>query len=352
MTPPHATFPDFPDNLTLDVEGHRLVTPCLEVTIYFQRAPVAHLKDMADKAVAALDGDLTHFVTGSMKRFAKRGKKSEDVLATMFDRPRVGAQYWMLMRGTDTGVSAAELDIVFQPLEPLPTSGPDLEARLELHRERYEDGNWIFYDSVDMIRVTFPLDHPLAAPEALRDWVLSLTCVREASFVSGHAGFGLNIDEEVGSRDLRRMMDAHRAAAFARHPGLDYHSYGDVGRHLVKYWPGHAAFLPRIKRVQWLTLVNDLMLDELCGGREAIETALAAAPDAIPHALAGGGLLIQAGERPGTGDVTRGDRLPAYRTVAQLLAPARLPAVKSRNRIFDQAAATAWLEALESPIDD
>ncbi len=97
----------------------------------------------------------------------------------------------------------------------------------------------------------------------------------------------------------------------------------------------------------WLTFVQGLMLDELCGGRRAVEARLRAGDGVALHDL-GPGLMIQAGPAPRAGDTARGERLDAMRHVAQVLAPARLPAhagIGSRDRHLRLA--QAWLEALE-----
>ncbi|WP_348645609.1 type VI immunity family protein [Loktanella sp. F6476L] len=131
---------------------------------------------------------------------------------------------------------------------------------------------------------------------------------------------------------------------------LDYENGGWVTAHLLKYWPEHVWFLPRIKRVNWLTFVRNQMLDELCGGTDQVVQALQGDDGIICHDL-GDGKIIQAGAAPAIGDVTTGDILPAYRRVAKALAPARLPKVKSFGTIFGSDVTNGWLNALERDDD-
>ncbi len=340
-----------PEALTVTADdGTTLLAPCMSCTLYFDHADPALLRDMADQAMAALDGQLTHFVTGTMRGFAKRGAKSDAAFAALFERPRVGARQWLEMRGTGDGVSAAELFVHYKPLPPLPTTEAGIAEAVEANYQKYEVQNAIFMPMVSSISVSFPLDHPLAAPEALLAWVQGLACVRQSAFVSGHAGYGIKAHTEVSSRPLRQTMDSGLAAMLARHPGLDYEVFGSVATQLLKYWPDHPWFLPRFKRAQWLTLVRNPMLEELCGGQESVQAALSGADGVIGHDLSDG-MILQAGAAPQIGDVTTGDYIAPYRAVAAALAPARLPKFKSNNRYFNQDVADAWLAAFETDYD-
>ncbi len=338
--------------LQIKAEGTTLLTPCVSCTFYFDHVDPAVLRDLADQAMAALDGHLAHFVTGTMRRFAKRNAKADAVFGALFDRPRVGARNWLQMRaaGHGEGVSSAELAITYKMLPPLPVTPEDTAAAIAANKQKYEVDGAIFMPMLSSISVSFPLDHPLAQPDALIAWVQGLACVNTPGFVSGHAGYALKADTEVGSRELRRAMDSGLAATLARHPGFDYEVYGSVATHLLKYWPGHPWFLPRFKRAQWLTFTRDVMLNELCGGRDTVTATLATDTAIKVHDL-GDGLMIQAGDAPQIGEVTTGDLLPSYRHVAKTLAAARLPKFKSNDRFFNQDAATAWLEAFERDYD-
>lgn len=347
------TAPD-PRSLTLALDGHTLIAPCIEVTLYFADPPAAHPQDFALRSLAALDSDLTHVITGSMKDLSKRGTKADNVLATTFDRPRPGAFTWMLFRGTAKGVSAAEFKMTYRARTAPPTEGPEFDRLLARHKTAFEVEGAILTPALNIFRATFPLDHPLADPNALLAWVADLETVQAATFVHGKVGLSLNVDTEVGSHPLRNAMTPAVMAALARHPGLGEELTGEPAARLMKYWPGHLEFLPRIKRVQWLTLVPDLALDHFCGGRASVQSALATAPGVVCHPLTGGGLMIQAGPAPALGDVTKGDTLPAYRAVGRALAPARMPQRGAQalgfGRHYDDAA-MAYFAALDHADD-
>ena len=334
--------------LALEVEGHALLAPCLEVCLYARHAAPEALRDFATQARAALAPWLTRHMTGQMTRPGPLDAKAEAKFAALFDRPRPGAQYWFLLRGGSAGTSGAELEITFHPAPPPPAETPEAIAE---NRAKYEERGAIFTPHISVLRACFPLDHPLTAdPAALRRWLAGLALPQDAGFLGGYAGYALNYDRAVSPRPWQQAMQGGLGAALARHPGLGYDHTGAVLRKLLKYWPGHAGFLPRIKRAHWLTLVPDLTLRELCGGSETVAAALEAVPGVRMSPL-GTATQIEAGPVPLIGDVTRGERLPGWRAVARALAPARLPEMPGLGATFDDDAAQAWLEALERPDD-
>lgn len=75
----------------------------------------------------------------------------------------------------------------------------------------------------------------------------------------------------------------------------------------------------RIKGVNWLTLIDSSLVEQL-GGRSALRGQLS---DAIDLHDLPAGLMIQAGRVPGLGDVNAGDKLPLYRAVHRALMPVR-----------------------------
>ncbi|MEL7090408.1 MAG: type VI immunity family protein [Pseudomonadota bacterium] len=339
-------------NMALAGEDETLIAPCVQCVIYLQHAPTEHLVDFADKAMAALKSDLGQFVSGRAKRFAAVGPESDDQFDVLFKKLRPGDQRWMLFRGgaPNSGVHPATLEITHMPLPPLPTEPDAIAAKLEQLEGLYGTGAAVFMPHVTTLKASFMLNHPLSDPDALLEWIKDLQCVKETSFVSGHVGYALIPNIETGNRANMKLVQEAMAAALARHPGLDWEDPGSVTAKLVKYWPGHVEFLPRIKRANWLTLVRNLMLEELCAGRATVEAALGKAEEVQLHDL-GDGMIIQAGDAPALGDVTEGNRLPSYRAVARALAGARLPSYKGMGKTFTDDIAQAWLEALETGDD-
>ena len=77
-----------------------------------------------------------------------------------------------------------------------------------------------------------------------------------------------------------------------------------------------------IRDVNWLTAIDDTLLDRL-GGMARAREALGA--EVILHPY-DGGIVFQAGDRPVFGDMTKGDIPPAYRAVNAFLEPLRYDA--------------------------
>ena len=338
-------------SLELTEQGIPLVVPVVEVTLYFDIVQPDVLKGVTETLLSQLDTQLTHFSTATMKGFAPRNAKCADALETFFDRPREGALKRMQLRDVKQGAGSSALDIFFVYHAPIPEEPAALQAFVAAQVERYEVIQSTAMPMVTSIRGTFPLDHPMADPETLLQWILGLDAVKNVEFVSGHAGYGLNVFETAGAIDLQNAMFARQASALLRHPGLDWERYGDIGNQLLKYRPDHPWFWPSIKRAQWLTLVRTDMLDGLCGGRATVETAVCGQDGVVCHDLGPDGLVFQAGAVPDIGDLPEGQDLPAYRRVAQALAAARLPTHKGTGNPFNSERAQAWLEAFERDHD-
>lgn len=346
------TAPQALRDLALKIDDVTLVAPRMGCVLYFDRAAPEVLRDVADKAMAALDGYLTHYMTDTAARGAQRSAKSSEIFAHFFDRPRPNANYWMQFQGCHIkqGISDAELTLSYNPHPDLPENSDDIAAAIAKNFVSYEEKGAIFMPKIQIIKMAFPLDHPLAQPDALLAWVRDLDCIQNPSFVSGHAGYQIERHDTVDLRSMMHEMNSVVASALSRHPGLDFENTGWVSAFLLKYWPDHVWFLPRIKRVNWLTFVRNQMLDELCGGTDQVVQSLNGYDGIICHDL-GDGKIIQAGAAPAIGDVTTGDILPAYRRVAKALAPARLPKVKAFGKVFSNDIANAWLNALERDDD-
>lgn len=343
-----GSVPERLAGLETTIRGVRLTVPCVEVTFYFEHTAPGIIKDFAEKALAALDVHLTHFTAAGMSRPAPRGQKSADRWAALFARPRIGTVSWMRLdsAGFREGIGAASLEVSYRALKPPPRLPEEVAAKVAQNRDLFEVGKAAATLPLSFVRATFPLTHPAASPRGLLDFVAGLDCVKTPDFVAGHAGYALNADNEQGDNDLRKHMQAAVGAALARHPGLGWEKPGAVTPKLLKYWPGHAELLPRFKRVQWLTFVRMLAIDELCGSREAVMAAVSGPEDVRARDI-GGAMVFRAGEEPQIGDIPAGDDLPDYRAVAKALAPARLPAHGGLGSIFTDDLAQAWLESLE-----
>lgn len=332
--------------------GITLTAPCVAVTFYYEHAPAPAIADFANRALEALDPHLTHYTAGSMPRPARRNAAAERKWNALFAAPRVGSPVWMRLdaSGPNEGCSAASLEVSYRALRPPPATQSEVAARIAQNADLFEVGRASGTLPLSFVRATFPLTHEYARPDTLLAFVRSLACVQSPCFVAGHAGYALNAATEIGSDVSRRLMQTALGDALSRHPGLDWEYSGAVSPKLLRYWPGHAEFIPRFKRVNWLTFVRCLAIEELCGGRDAVLASAQAYPDVQVHDLPDA-LMFQAGSEPAIGGAGSGDDLPAYRAIAKALAPARLPSHAGIGNIFTDAQAQAWLTSLEREVD-
>ena len=87
------------------------------------------------------------------------------------------------------------------------------------------------------LRLTLPLDHPLANAERLKAWLLELELVRGENAFSGHCGLGLNHFLDTARSSLYNPAQAALASLLLRHPGFNWEG-GTV----------RAVFCPMIRR--------------------------------------------------------------------------------------------------------
>jgi hypothetical protein len=189
------------------------------------------------------------------------------------------------------------------------------------------DTRWSF------IRATFPVQSFLADPlsfvRLVKGWADRLPVVH------GYGGFALN--ESVV--DGKRQRNSRYVFAVAqRFPGLEVEDTLGTAMKCIDW----------IKGVNWLTLLGEDFVQQL-GGVDQLRSKLG--PDIHLYPIASGGQIIQAGDRPGVGDVNAGERLPAYRDVARILKPIRAithPALGfSEFGSFGETGTEKWLRRFD-----
>lgn len=116
--------------------------------------------------------------------------------------------------------------------------------------------------------------------------------------VHGSAGFVFIFESKQNSEHTQQL--------FKRFPGFDF-------LHAGMFSMQARDIHNRIKGVNWLTVLNDALVEEL-GGRDKMHVALQ--PICKVHDYPGG-VVIQAGAYPQIGDTWRGDIPEAYRLVAR-----------------------------------
>jgi hypothetical protein len=224
----------------------------------------------------------------------------------------------------------------------------EAEQQLAKMRALQESGRRLpFYPTSDL-RLTLPLDHPLAEPARLRDWVLEFELLESTTGFSGFAGYALNYMDLVTDSDHKQLSLQSLASLCRRYPGFGM-SDGSAQSKIFRYRPDPGDILPRIKRANWLTLLCDRTVDAVGGAdslRAALGNGLPIQMDRLPH-----GLWIQAGAAPQHGDLAQRDFIPAYRRVARALHGVRIEEIDTLGKEFMSTAANEWLNAFDVEYD-
>jgi hypothetical protein len=328
-----------------------VVTPCAGFVLFLDLTDDAGLLDFYGRAREALGDRLTHYQAESMKGFSRLNARGNAMVPTWFTQPRKGkADYYMQMSegDPDEGVAASRVELsVYR--RPAAEWTPEEEAKeLARRKKALEEKRFITPRVASMLRVTLPLDHPLAEPPRFRDWALGFQLVRSGPVFSAYCGYALNFYRQAARSSLYGPAQKLLASLCLRHPGFDWDG-GGVQPRVLRYQPELPGFLPLVKRVSWLNLVCDKTVNFL-GGRDQLRARLGGEHSVTVQDL-DHGLVIQAGPAPQIGDVGRRDFVPPYRQVEAVLRPARIDDVDGLGGGFMAGATNEWLNAFVKDYD-
>lgn len=322
--------------LRVELEGETVVAPCLAFTLWFRVTDFPVMLDFHERVMEALGPIFTHYKAESMKRPAKITPRARTLIPTWLRKPADYKSYFARLQGAPD-VSGANYQIGFQLT---PRLSPERLALRAVNLPQLAEGFIASGYYTSTLRVTVPLDHPLAEPARFRDWVLDFEAVKSAEFVTGGCDLALNYAYGRGAIVTRQVK-----ALCARYPGLDW-LHDDIHNYLHRYEPAIPEMLPLVKRAGWITLVNERSAAVL-GGPEKLAEALRADPSVKLHPLAHG-LALQAGDAPRPGDLSRLD-VP-YRSVAAAIRPVRIERVGDPR--WPDEWMTEWLDALDRPLPE
>jgi len=337
--------PDF-ETFHQKVGETTVIVPCLTFVLYLDLTDNAGVMDFYARCREALGDRLTHYQAESMKGFAKLNARANAMVPTWFAEPRKGKlNYFMQMAEGDPNeeTSACQLELQIYPRAVSEWTGEVKAKELAKRQKAHEEGRIIGPRVASLLRVTLPLDHPLAQPEAFRSWVLDFQLLRLASGFSGYGGYGLNYFDQLVHGSLHYPTQDLLAALLMRYLGFDA-AGGAPEPRLLRYRPEPQGFLFLSKRVNWLNLLcNDTVAD--LGGAEELRARLASDASIVVRNLEHG-LLIQAGAVPQIGDVGQHDFIPTYRHVDSVLRPALIDEIDSLGGLR-QGRQNEWLRAFE-----
>jgi len=334
---------------TLRVDEATLIVPCVSFVLCLDKTDRTNLQEFHDRGLEALGGAVTHYRAEQMKGRAPITARTRRMLQTWIDKPTAGKQYYLEYYGCadEGGVTGAGLSIDLTPRTYAGKTPEFWKQWMASWKKLYDDGVRQLLPCT-VLRITCPLDHPLARPDLLVNWSESLRLVDSGEFASGYAGYALNVHTSVGSMNLQRLMNERLAALVLQYPGFDWHNTYSIVDKLLPFDPQHETFRPLIKRANWICLLSERSLAHL-GGRQHVEASLAAssAPGDIAVRDAGSGMMIRAGSAPQTGDLPGGDRVPLFRSVAKVIRPVRLDAIGGLGAGFPDHRAQDWLDAFD-----
>ncbi len=305
---------------SMEEGGQRLLAPCLTFTLYVDETERTLIRDWYDRALTVLGDRFTHYVAEDMTREAKITPRTLGMVPTWLKKPRDRRYFIELLGGALPGIDPASLELQLLWIEP--RSEAVAQRKRNNWRFLFKEGRPpVGVAQLSVLRLTLPLAHDLAKPEAFVRWALGFGLVREGSFVSGECACSLVIDEGYGSP----VVDRRVASLCLRYPGLDWFK-SSHSSYLQIWKPEADDILSLVKRAAWITFVNHRSL-EFLGGLPKLREAFADAPEIKVHELERG-VAIQAGEGPQLGDRSRGDFIPLYQKVARVLRPIRAELLK------------------------
>lgn len=180
--------------------------------------------------------------------------------------------------------------------------------------------------TLGFLKFSLPADQALKDPNAFRD--LTVKVFNLIPWVHGHAGLGILFNPG----DIDPLRNAAVKTSCMRYLGLDC---SDVltETESLRSW---------VKGADWLTFLSQSMGQRL--NSEAL-SHLAAGVSLERHK--GGGLVIQAGEKPRLGDTSHNEEMSPYQAVNQLLMPIRVPRLYPLPGFSNETEATAWLNRFD-----
>ncbi len=324
-----------------------IVAPCVEIVLLLDTTSDLGVLDFYHRSREVLKERITHYQTGNTKGFSKLTPRAETLFPTWFSTPGKGERdYYMVLSHGDKDqqatASTIHLSIFRRPSEQITDKTRQTWANdYQKYKRQVLRGH-------SLLRLTLPLDHPLAKPEKLEEWMLDLALVKNSASFTGYCGLALNQFEQGGTfGSLYGRAQQTLKSLVLRHPELGWELHGMPD--IIRYEPDVNEFRLLVKRANWFNIICDHTLDAL-GGRSAIIEQLKAHPNLSSYELKHG-IAIRAGESPQLGDIDHRDFIPVYRELAAIIRPIRIPTIGWLGANFMKNDSNEWLNAFDKEID-
>lgn len=330
-------------------EGEGLVRPRFQVELNVEYPNAASILGFYEAVMEVLGSSLKFVDTGS-GRWRKRTPKTDTYMPTWCAMPVLWPKnvYTLIMQEVGLGIGEAEIHIDYAAREIKPPNPEWLKKIVE--------ANFNPPVYLSKLRVAFPVDHPLVTSLQVVDWIRALPALQDESFISGTAGYAIDVPTNPPLSTQGPAARARAGALLQAHPGLTCYSHMNL-RLAFLQWDrdyaiakGQAHPRPYVSRANWLTILNAAQV-ELLGGRELLQAQLAPTAD-VKMEQAGAALIVRAGPSPVLGNSNDLSSLSDYRAVAQAIKPVT---VQKRffhpmlSQQFDDFGLDIWFNALDKP---
>ncbi len=256
---------------------------CANIVLYFEgfQQPLKSnrqgILDFYGRSMDLVKGDMKWVQINGAGHVRKITKKVFDMIP-----------FWVSPEGPDKGIF-----------------GVDLQGGLEKNG-RTDKGFSFYHFTRSYLCLTLPVEYMLDDPQ--RFVGLAKSMVSHLKFVSGNAGFSVNMRPDSG---VDREEGSHIYMLSRRFDGLD----------LGAPWDSAFYAIHGLRTINWLTFVGDGLAERM-KGRDGVKAAL---PQGIPVTDLDHGLMIQAGPTPILGDVNLQEDMSDYYRIGRALKPLAFP---------------------------
>lgn len=308
----------------------KYLTTSLYVEFYFHWVDREDIIDFYHSVLSELKDQFAYHHNSKKHRESKMRDKLKvfSQLENSIEKMRSSDHFWFLLSdrggvGSEKelgGVGNAEAHFFIRGKR---FSEEALIKEINLYKENLEEFQLDFLPGgvpSSSIRILFPRDH-FSSFDDFRNWILDQKFVRKGDFLSGSAGYSLNIWTGYSSQ----LANEKRDKILKEFPGFDLANGAGFVRMLDK---SRSNFLPSLKRVNWLNFISSLGVDTL-GGIQTIKTNLQ--DKNLSFYSTGEGLCIQCSPEPVID--SKDPRIKIYSYLAKTLEPLLPEPFYINNRI-------------------
>ena len=288
------------NELTLELEGIPLVSPCLKISFeldyLFDPAPVAEFYASAWRIL----GDHLVFHYGQGGRFTKLKPETMVRRTAQLAELKPSKYFTHTLLGTKFGQSAAGMDFF---IHYDPRVNFDRPGMLDEVDEIERTGGVRFVPPGSWAQISLPIDHPLVTGGKVLQWLSERPLLQSIGLISGTVGYAVIScrGETVSNpymRELRAPLLDRLETLGRKYPFLEQEYTSGVSMLFdPKTMRAHRRPLPLLKHLSWRTLISSLTLDR-DGLGQRVGAAVAECAGQASVEPAPQGIWLQLGDDP------------------------------------------------------